>query len=227
MDHNPYSQSHSEIKPDGKKSHTKHQDVRQRKARNAYERALLKLPPGITVPESWFPTDEEMNESFLAQGYSKEELPRIRKLYHERINKRFKDAKRDTVNVIGLKPSKGDQIYAVEIPGSPLSIRLWNGGLLGQGIYSLDFINTETREPVNPPRDYELYPCARVGEPPYMPLISWERAMKIPDEKIEPGAERFSIPHGVNCCLKRHGMDDFWFEVPRSTIGVQMTATTA
>jgi len=80
------------------------QDAQPRQARNALESALLKLPSGV-VPDSMFPSDEEIDQEHRLEGYPEAQLPELRKWYHDRCDQLFKEANRDTINVIGVRSS--------------------------------------------------------------------------------------------------------------------------
>lgn len=77
-------------------------EPKQRVARNAYERALLKLPAEV-LTDNMFPTDAEIDEDFIDRGYTEDQLAACRQAYHDRWDSMFKEAKRDTVDVIGVR----------------------------------------------------------------------------------------------------------------------------
>ncbi|CAL1717090.1 unnamed protein product [Somion occarium] len=92
-------------KPTDVQSNTMQQgtQTRPREARNALERALLKLPPGV-VPDRMFPTDEEIDEEFRPDGYPEEELPALRQWYHDRCNHLFKEQTETPSMLSGSNP---------------------------------------------------------------------------------------------------------------------------
>ncbi|KIK57427.1 hypothetical protein GYMLUDRAFT_247064 [Collybiopsis luxurians FD-317 M1] len=189
---------------------------RPRQPRNAFERALQKLPQQ-SIPDSLYSTDEDLASIYTALGCPPQAPSEFRKFYNERWDKIFNDAGRDTIIALGFKPQKGDPIHVIEIPGSKYSIRLWDGGLEAQGQYCLDFIDTCTGKAINSPDRWVLHAKAPNGTLPYVaPLISWEEAWKVPKGEIPPGEERFSIMEGSMCGLERPECESFWFRVPNS-----------
>ncbi|KIK60352.1 hypothetical protein GYMLUDRAFT_73815 [Collybiopsis luxurians FD-317 M1] len=186
--------------------------------RNALEAALLKLPPSVIIPDTYFPTDAEIDEESLALGYTRDQLVEGRKAFHERWDTMFANAGRNTVDMLGFKPQPGEEVQLVAIPGTRYSVRFWDGGLYNQGQCCLDFFDPTAKQAVNSPRGWKLYPAPRPGVFPlndsHSALVSWEESWGIQTENIPAGEERFSIFQGSWCALARPGEEPFWFAVP-------------
>ena len=84
------------------------------------------------------------------------------------------------------------------------------------GLFLLDFVDTRTKIAVNSPAGYEIDALPRVGRMLSIPgpIISCEAVRYTPRERILDGEERFSVPEGSPCVLRRPGKDDFFFAVP-------------
>jgi hypothetical protein len=93
-----------------------------------------------------------------------------------------------------FKPKNGaTDILTYQIPGSPLSIRIWDGGMESDGQYMLDFFDRATKKAVNSPEDFQIIPITRGGVFILGPLVSWEVAMGHPRDGIPDGEERCSV----------------------------------
>ncbi|TFK86407.1 hypothetical protein K466DRAFT_152709 [Polyporus arcularius HHB13444] len=123
------------------------------------------------------------------------------------------------VEVTGTKPKRGDacpNVFVCPIPNCAYSVRLFPGAFVRQQ-YCLDFVNSETGEPVNSPFEFELW---AVHAPSWMGLVvpkkivSQEEAYGIRLEDIKPGLESFVLRDGMACLLKRPGHRDVRFVVP-------------
>ncbi|KAI0373770.1 hypothetical protein BV20DRAFT_962355 [Pilatotrama ljubarskyi] len=122
------------------------------------------------------------------------------------------------VDVTGLKPEPGDpHVFVHPIPNSKYSIRLFPGSAKGQD-YCLDFLLTETGEPVNSPFEFDLLcipdPNVPVPSGPIVRMRPLECSFGIRQDKINPGEEKFLLRDGQHCVLRRPGHRDVRFTVP-------------
>ncbi|KAI0354797.1 hypothetical protein OH77DRAFT_1504486 [Trametes cingulata] len=122
------------------------------------------------------------------------------------------------VDVTGLKPEPGDpRVFVHPIPNSEYSIRLFPGSVEGRD-YCLDFVVTSTGQPVNSPFKFDLLcipdPDAPVPSGPIVRMRPLECSFGIPQDKIDPGEEKFLLRDGAHCILRRPGHRDVRFTVP-------------
>ena len=87
--------------------------------------------------------------------------------------------------------------------------------------YCLDFVRTDTGEPVNHPFKYELWkipdpvaPWLSLGA---MRLHTIEETFRVSADMLQPGAEKIFLSDGLTCLLKRPGERDIHFKVPIRT----------
>ncbi|KAI0364684.1 hypothetical protein BV20DRAFT_1005385 [Pilatotrama ljubarskyi] len=125
----------------------------------------------------------------------------------------------------GVKPKPGDpDVTYLAIPsteGNPspgLSLRFWPGSL-SAGEYCMDFVESETKKPVNVPDKYELSvlsdPWAGPWDQPHRKLKSIERASGIPPDQILDGEEKCILRDGLLCQLWYEAKAVIRFQVPR------------
>jgi len=156
-------------------------------------------------------SDEEFNDKLRRMGYTEDESAGIRKSMNDNINKTMRES--PGVIIRGLKPNKdATDVLVYHIPGSPLSIRIWDGGMVSDGHYLLDIFDCATGKAVNSPKDFEFVPIYRPGVLP-VPLVSWEVIMGCPRDGIREGEERFSVAEGSRWTLKWRG-GHFSFAIP-------------
>jgi len=168
-------------------------------------------------------SDEKLNDAFSRVGYAEHEFAGLRKWMDDNINKAMRGGAR--VKIKGFKPKSGaTDVFTYHIPGSPLSIRIWDGGMESDGQYMLDFFDCATKKAVNSPKDFQIVPITRRGIFGLGPLVSWEVAMGRPRDGIPDGEERFSVMEGSNWTLKWPGRD-FSFAVPVRTNSMDPLAT--
>ncbi|KAF8146419.1 hypothetical protein K438DRAFT_1869687 [Mycena galopus ATCC 62051] len=130
----------------------------------------------------------------------------------------------DRANAIGLSPigrkpeanlDDNDMIMIVPFPDEPLAIRFFTGGTdASSRMWFFDFYDIANRCPVNAPAGYAVTivsPLALSG-----PVPSMESTLLV-EEKLKPGAERFTVMERVSCSLARPGRAQFLFEVPSRT----------
>ncbi|KAF5367082.1 hypothetical protein D9758_004026 [Tetrapyrgos nigripes] len=179
-------------------------------ARNALERALLKLPAGTVVSSTFFPSDEEMNEK-ICRDYAS-----IITIGVTRLSGTSDNPEETNLIVVGLKPTKGDKtpIWTIPIPHTVPAqfIRLWDGGMRNYGLFCLDFVDSDDVL-VSLPEGCKLIPD---GWPQESALRSWEEGYSRghPENPVVPGTEWFGIPSDVSCRLVRDGLEDLWFHTP-------------
>ncbi|KAF8967426.1 hypothetical protein BDZ97DRAFT_2073490 [Flammula alnicola] len=69
--------------------------------------------------------------------------------------------------ISGVKPRPGDKHASIcPIPDSKISLRLWPAWV-SRREFCLDFVDSDTREPVNSPPGFDLYSAACLSEPGY------------------------------------------------------------
>ncbi|KAJ6622711.1 hypothetical protein B0H10DRAFT_1787591, partial [Mycena sp. CBHHK59/15] len=101
------------------------------------------------------------------------------------------------------------------IPDSPLSVRIFPGGVETYALYLLDFFDPIKDTAVNSPTDFQIHPIPPTGTFGLPgPLVSMEVAMKIEQKDILPGEERFGVAESSVCRLVRPGKPDFYFSIP-------------
>ncbi|KII84210.1 hypothetical protein PLICRDRAFT_179876 [Plicaturopsis crispa FD-325 SS-3] len=146
-----------------------------------------------------------------------EEKPRRR----EEILRSMKQLLDGPPEAVGRKPRPGEgDIHIRKIPDSEYSFRLWGRGLDATHKYCLDWVHSQTGEPVNSPfgEDYELWAVPNRRTPwipcPTSRLCSAERAFGVAQKDILPGQEKFILLEGTACLFKRPGKQPIYFEVP-------------
>ncbi|KAI0671144.1 hypothetical protein C8Q78DRAFT_1190750 [Trametes maxima] len=125
----------------------------------------------------------------------------------------------DQVECTGMKPNPGDpRVFVQAIPDSQYSIRLFPGSL-SNSEYCLDFVDSRTGEPVNSPFKFDLIclpsPNAPIGSGPMVGMRPLECAFGIEADKIPPGEEKFLFRDGQHCILRRPGLRDVRFTIPK------------
>ncbi|KAH7910679.1 hypothetical protein BJ138DRAFT_1113885 [Hygrophoropsis aurantiaca] len=167
------------------------------------------------------PYHRELNAKFLRRGYTKDQLPELRKDWDKKQDECLRRAG-GSFRVI--EPKLGDPSEVLfPIPNSQYAIRIWDGGMEKSSQFLLDYFDIEKEVPVDTPRGYEIHPVP-------MPGLTWcgiprsyEFAFgKRPDE-IPDGEEKYLIPEGGRFRLVRDGHPDFFFVVPSrlDRMGVQ------
>ena len=185
------------------------------------------------LADTFQPTSDEMlNDLFRSLGCAEEEFAQLRKGMDDNMNRTMREAGVRTMGVClnillhlqlyqyvlsrwrKFKPKTGaTDVLIYQIPGSPLSIRIWGGGMEPNRQYMLDFFDCAAKNAVNSPKDFEIVPLARSGMFISGPLMSWEVAMGHPRDGIPEGEERFSVDEGSSWMLKWNG-GHFSFAVP-------------
>ncbi|KAI0676668.1 hypothetical protein C8Q78DRAFT_962120 [Trametes maxima] len=101
--------------------------------------------------------------------------------------------------------------------GIALSLRFWPGAH-SRAEYYMDFVRSDTREPVNVPKGYRLWTIPDPDKPwlqiVSMELYSIEKAHGIPADKIIPGEEKFVLRDGLVCQLMHEEQVVMRFHVP-------------
>ncbi|KAL7280680.1 hypothetical protein ACG7TL_005619 [Trametes sanguinea] len=121
----------------------------------------------------------------------------------------------------GMKPRPGEvskYVHVRPIPESKYSIRIFPGSI-SAAEYCMDFVDSETGEPVNSPFEYELWAVPDpdtpwLGMPMCQQIRSIERIHGIKQEDILPGHEKFILRDGQTCVLRRPGKPQVRFNVP-------------
>ena len=120
---------------------------------------------------------------------------------------------------VQVKPKKGQtnpHVFVRATPDSEYSIRLFPGAFATKE-YCLDFVRSDTGEPVNSPFAFELWavPASPLDLVPPMKLKSLENAFSgLGGGKPKPGAEKFVMRDGMTCVLRRPGLKNVKFKVP-------------
>ncbi|KAI0354796.1 hypothetical protein OH77DRAFT_1425381 [Trametes cingulata] len=174
--------------------------------RNDWELLLLSNAPYTGQPQGIY----KFLESELAY-----------ELQERTLEKAIQDAKAildEAADCTGMKPEPGDpHVFVHPIPNSQYSIRLFPGSVEGRD-YCLDFLVTSTGQPVNSPFKFDLLcipdPDAPVPSGPIVRMRPLECAFGIPEDKIDPGEEKFLLREGQHCVLRRPGHRDVRFTVP-------------
>ncbi|KAI0768665.1 hypothetical protein BD413DRAFT_614184 [Trametes elegans] len=122
------------------------------------------------------------------------------------------------VDLTGRKPRPGRARADFRpIPNSTCSIRLWPGSV-SEGAYCMDFVDSETKQPVNSPFEFELWGAPNPEAPglraPAGRILSLERNSGVWQHDIRSGEERSVLRDGLTCLLKRPGKRDVQFTVP-------------
>lgn len=119
-----------------------------------------------------------------------------------------------------LKPAPEEKHGVIfhNIPNSKYVIRLWPASPSLQ-VHCLDFMDTETSQPVNLPSSFELWTVLTNNSTTieYQRLYSMENTHGQYDEAIAAGEEKFVVRDGMQYALFRSGTEAFRFKVP-STI---------
>ncbi|KAI8973974.1 hypothetical protein BD414DRAFT_424874 [Trametes punicea] len=121
----------------------------------------------------------------------------------------------------GIKPEPGTvehDIKYLQIPGTAISLRFWPGSLAAAE-YCMDFVVTNSQQPINVPEGYELWvvpdPAMPWLKPVSMRLLSIEQAHGIPPSQIHPGEEKFILRDGLLCLLRNERVGlELHFYVP-------------
>ncbi|KAE9387005.1 hypothetical protein BT96DRAFT_838291, partial [Gymnopus androsaceus JB14] len=106
-----------------------------------------------------------------------------------------------------------DRVQIVSVPGSGLSVRLWDSGLRTPNECCLDFIDSETGKATNSLEDWMLLPANQTGVFDFV-ISSREEMFGYQKKDIPAGEERFDIQRGVSYAVRRPNHEDFLFEVP-------------
>ncbi|KAI0829038.1 hypothetical protein BC628DRAFT_1417397 [Trametes gibbosa] len=122
----------------------------------------------------------------------------------------------------GFKPEDplGDPkfVFVRLVPESKYSIGLFPGSV-SAAEYCMDFVESATGKPVNPPFEDELWGITNT-ETPWLSvsictnLRSIERVDGIKQNEISPGSEKFVLRDGQTCVLERPGKRPLRFTVP-------------
>ncbi|KAI0373764.1 hypothetical protein BV20DRAFT_962344 [Pilatotrama ljubarskyi] len=142
----------------------------------------------------------------------------LRRCSYEETMEQARKMLDEAADCTGLKPEPGDpHVFVHPIPDSEYSIRLFPGSVEGRD-YCLDFLLTATGEPVNSPFEFDLLcmpdPDAPVPSGPIVRMRPLECSFGIPQDKIDPGEEKFLLRDGAHCLLRRPGHRDVRFTVP-------------
>ncbi|CDO71687.1 hypothetical protein BN946_scf184915.g31 [Trametes cinnabarina] len=124
------------------------------------------------------------------------------------------------VDSSGNKPKTNNEfgVFTHPLPDSKYSIRLFPGSIHAAE-YFLDFVDTETGQPVNSPFEHELWGIPdpvtpHLSVPCSGKLRSVERAFGIKQEDIYPGEEKYLLRDGLTCLLTRPGKKPVRFTIP-------------
>lgn len=99
--------------------------------------------------------------------------------------------------VCQLKPhhDQTTDIHRVDIDGTQLSIRFFNGGMEKQGAWLFDFFDFDRKRSVNSPPGWKVFITPQTPENKALMFTgevkSWEETHGIPKDQIKPGEERF------------------------------------
>ncbi|KAJ7222582.1 hypothetical protein GGX14DRAFT_664297 [Mycena pura] len=117
---------------------------------------------------------------------------------------------------VGAKPellNNYDGVVLFPIPATDLAIRVFPGDLHPRyAQFFFDLYDRKLKHAVNSPPNFRYEILRPVQN---YDLVSIEEAMGITRADIRPGEERFSVPEGTRCCLKRQGVTDFYWEMPK------------
>ncbi|KAA1474342.1 hypothetical protein DENSPDRAFT_905220, partial [Dentipellis sp. KUC8613] len=127
---------------------------------------------------------------------------------------------------IQKKPDTGDpSVLYVDIPDTPYSVRIWDGGLTGYGQFCLDYFNKERNVAINAPAGFAIRPVPHASPPGTFafggPLVPWEQTLGFmipagtPRPAEGPGTERFSAPENAVLEVTRDNRPCVAFQVPR------------
>ncbi|KAH7905892.1 hypothetical protein BJ138DRAFT_1130240 [Hygrophoropsis aurantiaca] len=119
--------------------------------------------------------------------------------------------------IYGLKPEPDDPtVRYYPIPNSLLAIPIWSGDMESLGHFSLDFVDTRTRAPLNAPAGYDIW---HVYHPAVSVARGWQKLVTMNSVfNVSPsvaGQEIYAAPEGSLLQLLRPGEDPFYFEIPR------------
>ncbi|KAI0768664.1 hypothetical protein BD413DRAFT_560355 [Trametes elegans] len=194
-------------------------------ARDSYVEAMTRFYPNITPRHEY---DVLQLGSHYQKGTTEEVFAWVDSMLAQEIGdlgsrEAVFEATKKTLNTLvdcptGRKPRPGrDRVDIRPIPDSEYSIRLWPGSRYASE-YCMDFVDSETKQPVNSPFEFELWGAPNPEAPwlcaPAGRLLSLERSFGIPQHKIRPGEEKFVLRDGMTCLLKRRGKKDIQFTVP-------------
>ncbi|KAJ7627773.1 hypothetical protein DFH06DRAFT_1338948 [Mycena polygramma] len=109
-----------------------------------------------------------------------------------------------------LQNDEGVVIF--HIPDTTVGVRVFPGDMHPRdGMFFFDLYDVDKRRPVNTPAAYTFWMIWPRSD---KALHSMEEYAGIRREDIKPGEERYSIPEGDACRLKRKGAADFLFRIP-------------
>jgi len=116
-------------------------------------------------------------------------------------------------------PGDNDDVYIRPIPGSDFSIRIFGKYMEHTRRYGLDFVRTSTGRPENSPFEFELIAVPKQDSELYtLSELSWSRLYSaehgMGEQNILPGEERWILPEGMTCLLRRRGYRNLYFEIP-------------
>ncbi|KAE9389379.1 hypothetical protein BT96DRAFT_1003280 [Gymnopus androsaceus JB14] len=174
---------------------------RHAKPRNKFEAAALEIDALVKLPDDFFPTDAEIDAE-LANIDAATDAENGKKTHPRFYQPCTHEARRDTMDVWGLKPQKGDRVQIIPIPDSGFTIRVWHSGLSDpddQDECCLDFINLLTQRATNAPEGWQLLRANQSGM----------RSVR---------EERFDIKRAKSYALRRPGHPDFFFDIPMKSI---------
>ncbi|TBU35026.1 hypothetical protein BD311DRAFT_745451 [Dichomitus squalens] len=126
--------------------------------------------------------------------------------------------------VTGAKPKPGTpNVFCRPIPGSPYSIRLFPGSIVRRE-YCLDFVHTQTGQPLNTPAGFELW----IAPETFTPWLGVTGTMRLRSLEamfgksiVRAGEEKFVLRDGQTSILKRPGHKDLRFKVPVRIDGLE------
>ncbi|KAJ6466728.1 hypothetical protein C8R47DRAFT_1153502 [Mycena vitilis] len=178
------------------------------------------LPPGVSdtlvnrlhLEAGILPTTIEATETLLAvAGFP----PGTRQVLEGMLDGLVKEHGEGRIPWAGAKPEllqNTDRVILFPIPGTDLGIRVFPGDLHPRdGMFFFDLYDRTRRVAVNSPPSFSYQVLRPVKNED---LLSMEEDAGIAREAIKPGEERFGVPEGIRCCLKRDGEQDFFFLIP-------------
>ncbi|THH16134.1 hypothetical protein EW146_g4457 [Bondarzewia mesenterica] len=99
------------------------------------------------IPENTlcFLSDDLIDDFHRGRGASEGQLTRLRQEFDERANEMMRRSG-GTLPTVGAKPMRDDaDVHLFVIPDSPLSIRIWAGGIDTYEQYLVDFYDRRTQ----------------------------------------------------------------------------------
>ncbi|TFK80517.1 hypothetical protein K466DRAFT_558947 [Polyporus arcularius HHB13444] len=136
----------------------------------------------------------------------------------EAVLEEAKESLEQYVTITGMKPPPtAAHVYTRPIPNSEYSVRLWPGDD-AVGEFCMDFVHSETQQPVNSPFEYELWLVPNPATPwlpaPTVCLRSLETCFGVAKNRLRAGEEKFVLKEGQTCLLTRPGRKGVRFTVP-------------